>query len=101
MKDEYRTATSADYAYIVRLLTNGDQEVLVRSVNTVKEPYPLANITKGPFGTTTEGITGYSLEGEPCTLRITNTKLGYVEIRRGNGSWYAPEMDGIILRVPK
>jgi len=102
MNDNYRTATKADHAYIVRLLADGNRGVLVRSMfRSDQDPYPLLDITKGPFGITAEGITGFSLDGEVRTLRITETSLGHVEMRQGDGDWYAPELSGIVLLVPK
>jgi hypothetical protein len=101
MHDGYRTATPADYAYITRLLTDGhEQGVLVRSLfRSDKVPYPLLDISQGPFQVTEEGVEGFSLEGQLFTLRITSTPLHNVELRRGEDEWIAPEMGSIILLI--
>jgi hypothetical protein len=99
--DGYRTATHLDYACIVRLLTDGDTEgVLVRSLlRSDIEPYPLLEISKGPFGVTSEGITGYSPKGVPCTIRIADNSLQNVELKFVGNQWIAPEMGSVILLI--
>lgn len=103
MLDGYRTATKADYTYILRLLNDGDEQgVLVRSLfRSDTTPYPLLDISIGPYSLSLEGISGFSVEGEPHTIRITDTALHNVEMRRGEGDWMAPEMGSIILLIPK
>jgi hypothetical protein len=98
---QYRTATRADYARIVQLLMERDGRlVLVRSLfRSDTPPYPLRSISKGPYTLSPEGIEGFSLEGEPYAIRITENDLHNVEIRRGQGEWMAPEMGSIILLI--
>ncbi len=98
---ERRTATSADYARILQLLMEGVEEgVLVRSLFRESEsPYPLQSISRGPYQLLQDGIEGFSLDGEPHTIRITESDLHNVEMRRGQGEWMAPEMGGIILLI--
>lgn len=103
MLNGYRTATSADYAYVLRLLTDGDEQgVLVRSLYRCDvAPYPLLDISRGPYSLSVDGISGFSVEGEPYTIRITETDLHSVEMRRGDGEWMAPELGSVILLVPE
>ncbi len=98
----YRTATHLDYAYLARLLTDGNEsDVLVRSLlRSDKGAYPLLDISSGPYLVTAEGIEGFSKNGERCTLRIAETPLRSVELRQGDGEWMAPEMSSVLL-VPK
>jgi hypothetical protein len=101
MKNDHRTATPADYAFIVRMLIDGDQGILVRSLfRSDKAPYPLLSICQGPFQVTSDGIEGLSLDGKPHTLRIANTDLCNVELRPEGGEWFTPEMGGAILILP-
>ena len=99
----YRTATHLDYAYILRLLIDGDEDgVLVCSLfrcNT--EPYPLQEMSKGDYSVTEEGLNGFSHDGESCTIRITDSPVHNVELKRGNGEWIAPELSSIILLIPE
>lgn len=99
----YRTATSLDLAYILRMLTDGDsQGVLVRSLlRSDLAPYPLLEISRPPYRLSQAGIEGFSLEGERCMFRITDTPLHYVELQRGGQNWIAPEMSSVILLVPE
>lgn len=101
VQDKHRTATSADYARILQLLMDGDEQgVLVRSLfRSDTAPYPLLDISKGPYRLSEEGISGFSVEGEPHTIRITDALLHNVEMRRGHGEWIAPEMGSIILLI--
>lgn len=103
MPDNYRTATSADYAYILRLLIDGDEQgVLVRSLfRSDVAPYPLHSISQAPYRLSQDGIEGLSLDGEPHTIRITDTPLHNVEMRRGQEDWIAPEMGSIVLLIAK
>lgn len=103
MQDNHRTATRADYSYILRLLTDGDEQgVLVRSLfRSDTAPYPLLDISKGPYQLSQEGISGFSVDGESHTIRITDSNLHNVEMRRGEGDWIAPEMGSVILLIPK
>lgn len=98
---EHRTATSADYARILKLLMDGEEQgVLVRSLfRSDTAPYPLLSISRGPYAISEEGIEGFSLDGEPYAIRITDAPLHNVEMRRGQGDWMAPEMGGIILLI--
>jgi hypothetical protein len=101
VQDNHRTATKADYAFILWLLTDGDERVLVRSLlRSDTAPYPLLDISKGPYRLSEEGISGFSVEGEPYTIRITDSNLHNVEMRRGDGDWIAPEMGSVILLIP-
>lgn len=101
MHDNHRTATKADHAYILRLLTDGDEGVLVRSLfRCDTAPYPLLSISRGPYRLSQEGISGFSVEGELHTIRITDSNLHNVEMRRGDGDWIAPEMGSVILLIP-
>jgi hypothetical protein len=99
----YRTATHLDYEYILRLLISGDEKgVLVRSLfRSDKEPYPLLQISKGPYLLTLEGLISFSPEGEKCIIRIADNSLHNVEIKRGDIEWMAPEMSSIILLIPE
>ncbi len=102
MKGTHRKATCADYARIVRLLTDGDRGVLVRSlVRCDQDPYPLLDISRGPFILTEHDIRGFSMDGKPHALRITDTELCNVELRRSSNDWFAPEMGGVILLIPQ
>jgi len=102
MRNGYRKATPADYAFIVRMLIAGDQRVLVRSlVRSDKAPYPLISICQGPFRVTSDGIEGLSIDGRPHTLRIADTDLCKVELRPEGGEWFKPEMGGVILILPQ
>lgn len=103
MRNSYRTATSADYAYILRLLIDGDEQgVLVRSLfRSDTAPYPLLEISRGPYSLSPDGISGFSVEGESHTIRITDTNLHNVEMRRGQEDWIAPEMGSVILLIPQ
>lgn len=73
----------------------------MRPLNQFGVAYPLLEISKGPFRLSSEGLSGFSLEGEPCTIRITDATIHFVEMRRGEGSWIAPEMGSVILLVPE
>ena len=99
----YRTATYLDYAYILRLLIDADEQgVLVRSLlRSDVEPYPLLEISNGDYSVPVDGLNGFSLEGEKCTIRIVDNPLHNVEIKRGNCDWTAPEMSSVILLVPE
>lgn len=99
----HRTATHLDYAFIVRLLIDGDKQgVLVRSLlRSDEEVYPLLDISQGDYSVSAEGVTGFSLNGERCILRIADTPLHHVELKRGEKEWTAPEMSSIILLIPK
>jgi len=101
--NRYRTATHLDQAYVLRLLTDGDREgVLVRSLlRSDASPYSLLDISKPPYRLSEAGIEGFSRQGERCTIRITDTERHYVELRRGDDDWLAPEMSSVILLVPK
>lgn len=101
--DGYRQATSFDYAYIVRLLIDGDEKgVMVRSLfRSDMDPYPLLDISRGPFNVSEDGVEGFTKDGEFCVIRITDTLLHNVELKRGNNDWMAPEMGSVILLVPK
>ena len=103
MKGNYRTATAADYRYILLLLNEGEERgVLVRSLgHPEQQPYSLLSISKGPFGLSRDGITGFSNTGEPCCIRITETPLRNIELQRGSSDWFPPEQGGIILLVPQ
>ena len=102
MKDNYITATSADYAFIARMLIDGDQGILVRSLfRSDQEPYPLLSICQGPFKVTSDGIEGLSLDGKPHTLRIADTDLCNVELRPEGGEWFSPELGGVVLILPQ
>lgn len=99
----YRIATHLDYAYILRLLVSGDKEgVLVRSLfrNNVK-PYPLLEISKGPYSLKLEGLVGFSAGNEECVICITDSLLHNVKMKRGDAEWVAPEMSSVILLVPE
>ncbi len=87
----------------MRLLVDGDQKgVLVRSLlRSDEEPYPLLDISKGPYLVTAEGVEGFSKEGEWHTFRISETPLRNIELRRGEGEWVAPEMSGVIILIPE
>lgn len=101
MKD-YRTATSADYPYILRqLVSKNAQGVLVRSLlRPEKELYPLLEISKGEYTLSPEGVAGFSMDGRKCTLRISPHELHYVELKYDEGEWVAPELSSVILLVP-
>lgn len=103
MQNSYRTATSADYAFILRLLRDGDEQgVLVRSLlRSDVAPYSLLSISKPPYRLSPEGIEGLSSDREPYTIRITDTSVHNVEMRRGQGDWIAPEMGSVILLIPQ
>lgn len=98
----YQTATDLNYAFILRMLINGDEQgVLVRSLlRSDTEPYPLLEISKGPYGLTSDGLHGYSLEGEKVTIRISDNSIHNIEMKRGDGEWTAPEMSSVILLLP-
>lgn len=99
----YRTATHLDYAYVLRLLIDGDEQgVLVRSLfRSDKDPYPLLEISKGPYTLTADGLNGFSPEGEKCVVRISDNSLHNVELKRGGAEWMAPEMSSVILLIPE
>ncbi len=99
----YRTATYLDYAYVLRLLIDGDEQgVLVRSLfRSDKTPYPLLEISKGPYKLTADGLNGFSPEGEKCIVRISDNSLHNVELKRGDAEWMAPEMSSVILLIPE
>lgn len=99
----YRTATHFDYAYILRLLIDGDRNgVLVRSLfRSDTEPYPLLEISKGEYSVTADGLNGFSLKGERCTIRIADNPLHNIELKRGDAEWFAPEMSSVILLIPE
>jgi hypothetical protein len=98
---DYRQATPLDYAYIVRLLIDGDEMgVLVRSLlRSDQPPYPLLDISRGPFRVTADGIEGYSLEGQLCCLKIMDNAMGNVALRRGDSDWLELEMGSVILLI--
>ncbi len=99
----YRTATHLDYAYILRLLIDGDKKgVLVRSLlRSDKEPYSLLEISNGKYSVTEDGIVGFSPEGEKYLIRIADNSLHNVVLKRGDSEWMAPEMSSVILLVPE
>lgn len=99
----YRTATHLDYAYVLRLLIDGDEQgVLVRSLfRSDKNPYQLLEISKGPYTLTADGLNGFSPEGEKCIVRISDNSLHNVELKRGDAEWMAPEMSSVILLIPE
>ncbi len=100
---DYRTATATDHDYILDLIRKADAPaVLVRSLgHPERPPYPLQKISKGPFTLAFGGIFGFSKDGEPYCIRITDTPLHSIELRRDMGPWYPPEQGGVILLVPK
>jgi hypothetical protein len=99
----YRTATHLDYAYILRLLIDGDKyDVLVRSLLRSDEgPYPLLQISNGPYTLTADGLNGFSSDGEKCTVRISDNSLHNVELKRGDAEWVTPEMSSVILLISR
>jgi hypothetical protein len=100
--NDYRTATNADYVRVLQLLVDGSESVLVRSLFRCNEaPYPLVSISRGPYALSQDGISGFSVDGEPCTIRITDSDLHNVEMRCGDDGWIAPEMGSVILLIPK
>lgn len=104
MHNCYRIATKADYECIYRLLICGDEQgVLVRSLFRCEEaPYSLLSISRGPYSLSLDGISGFSIDGKFHTIRITDTDLHNVEMRReGSDDWVAPEFGSIILLIPK
>ncbi len=99
----YRTATHQDYEDILRLLLGGDEQgVLVRRLNFFGEgPFPLLEISQGPYALTSDGIAGFSSDGEKCFVRIVDNPLHNVELKRGDGEWVSCEMSSVILLIPE
>lgn len=97
----YRTATHLDYAYILRLLIDGNNVFVHSLFRNDEESYLLSEISKGEYSVTADGLNGFSLEGEKCVIRITDNPIHNVEMRRGDSEWIAPEMSSVILLVPE
>ncbi len=99
----YRTATHLDYELVLRLLLAGDEQgVLVRRVNVVGEgPFPLLEISQGPYTLTSDGLAGFSSDGEMCFVRIVDNPLHNVELKRGDGEWVSFEFSPAILLIPE
>lgn len=101
-----RMATQNDLSFILTTLRSNKKIVLVRSLmQPLKEPYPLMDICKGPMYVSEEGLHVISLKGMATTFRIvevknTSTALHTVELREGQGAWYAPELGPVVLLVP-
>ncbi len=99
----HRRATSADYPLILKLLNENVKEgVLVGySIQSNKSPYPLLNISEGPFRISEDGIEVFSLKPRiRYTVRIRTDVLGSLEMRRGDEKWESPEVGPLFLLVP-
>ena len=99
----YRTATHLDYELVLCLLLAGDEQgVLVRRINSVGEkPFPLHEISKGPYTLTPDGLAGFSSDDERCFVRIADSPFHNVELKRGDGEWVSFEFSPAILLIPE
>lgn len=98
---DYRVATCSDYQLMVRLL-DGNQEldVLVRSLlRSDESPYSLLRVSQGPYRLSKDGMEGFDSRGKFCVLRIVGPTVHFVEIKKDNGDWFAPEMGSITLHI--
>ena len=108
MTMKLRTATPKDLPSVYSSLVTFKPQVWVREVSQpLKAPYLLSDICMPPILLTSEGLHAMSLDGVPTMLRITeqSTYPGglphTVELRKGNGNWYSPDLFGsVLLLIP-
>jgi hypothetical protein len=98
---EYRVATPADYQAIIDGLQSGDAErTLVRQINKPHvSPFPLLEISQGPYTLTENGLEGFSKSGEKCFVKISDSPLKNVILKEGDGDWYPPELGSVVLLI--
>ncbi len=95
-----KTATSADYPAIARLLNAGSSCVLVSVAKSNAGSYSLLTIATGPFTATKEGVSGVGVGGVHHTLRLSEGDC-HVELKKKGGHWYAPEEGRLFLEIPE
>ncbi len=109
MNMKLRIATPEDLPFIYSsLFTFKRSLVWVREVSQpLKGLYLLSDVCNPPFLLTSEGLHAVSLDGTPTMLRITEQSASpgdfphTVELRKGNGNWYSPDIFGsVLLLVP-
>jgi hypothetical protein len=95
----YKKVSGADLPRVAQFLIAGDRDaVLVRSLYRADiAPYPLLDISRGPYVYASGVLMGFSKSGVPTSVRISDSDLQHVELCEGSGEWFAPEMGGVIL----